>query len=361
MENRLSFIDKILKNRLLSHSIFWILFLIAQSQIFLFRGVSFTTSAVLMASIFPSMLMAAYFLTYYQIPHLALKKKYVQFVLSLILSTYLFTVIARLLTVFIAEPYLDMEEIPSTDFVWIVMGSINRLTRSYLLSVYLGAVIMAIIKLIKLRSEEKAKIERLEKEKTTTELNFLKAQIHPHFLLNTLNNIYALTIKKSDKAPETVLKLSEMLTYVLYKCNEKYVALKDEVKLIENYLALERLRYDDQLKLKFTKDLSQASNLQIAPVILLSIVENAFKHGASSDIANPEIFIRLKVHESQLHFEVQNTKSEVKQDDPNNFTKGIGSENVKKQLELLYPNRHSFVVTEEKRLYLVTLTLDLNP
>lgn len=349
--------DRILRNRPLTHVAFWLIMLLVLSQIFLYAGQSFYASIVFVLAIFPAMLLAAYTLVYYQIPKLAFKKKYVLFVLSLFVSAYVYTVIARVLTVYVAEPIiLGAQEMPDPDFFLVVLGSFDRLLRNYLVSVYLAASIMAIIKLIKLRSEEFVSIERLQREKATSELNFLKAQIHPHFLLNTLNNLYALTIKKSDKAPETVLKLSEMLSYVLYKCNEKYVLLQDEITLLENYIALERLRYASGLKLNFTHNLTN-QNYKIAPLILLSIVENAFKHGISGDVNEPEVRIDLSAVNGKLKFEVFNTKNPHKQLDPENYTKGIGSKNVKKQLDLLYPNEYSLDVSEEKETYTVQLTL----
>lgn len=357
MENKSRFIDKILKNRPLSHVVFWLIMLLLLSQIFLYSGQSFFASIVFVLAIFPAMLLAAYTLVYYQIPKLAFNGKYFLFVLSLLISSYVYTVLARILTVYVAEPLvLGVEAMPDPDFFLVVLGSFDRLLKNYLVSVYIAASIMAIIKLIKLRSEESIGWERLEREKATSELNFLKAQIHPHFLLNTLNNLYALTIKKSEKAPETVLKLSEMLSYVLYKCNEKYVLLQDEITLIENYIALEELRYGSELKLKFSHNLTN-NNYKIAPLILLSLVENAFKHGVSGDVNQPEIKIDLKAMDGQLMFEVFNTKNPNKQLDPNNYTKGIGSKNVKKQLDLLYSNEYALNVLEEKETYTVKLTL----
>lgn len=304
--------------------------------------------------------MAAYFLVYHQLPRYAYKKKYIKFLGSLLLSMYAFTVLARLLVVFVVEPILGVvENTTNTEMFLLVLFSLDRLGRNYLLPVYIAPFIMASIKLIKQRSEEKRRLEELEKEKTTSELNFLKAQIHPHFLLNTLNNIYALTLKKSDKSAESVLKLSEMLTYVLYRCNEKYVLLKDEIQLLENYIALEKLRYGPDLKLSFDKNISE-EDIQIAPLILLSIVENAFKHGASNDLNKPIITIQLQATKNVIAFTVFNTKSKTAQEDLTKYTKGIGSSNMKKQLDLLYPENHELKVTEADTAYEVLLKIHLN-
>ena len=356
----MTFIDNILKNRILTHILFWVVMLIFTSQVFFYAGQNLIYSLTSISVLLPSMLIAAYFLVYYQVPKLVYKKKYFQFVISLIVSAYICTVLARLLTVLVAEPLMGIVELtPKSEMLYRVLTSISRLARSYLLSIYIIPIIMLGIKLIKQKSEEQRKLESLEKEKATSELNFLKAQVHPHFLLNTLNNIYALSLKKSDKTPESILKLSEMLTYVLYKCNEKYVLLDNEIQLLKNYIDLERLRYGEELQLHFDNRVTDHS-IKIAPVILLSIVENAFKHGVSGAIDNPEVNIYMETIDNMLLFKVFNTKNEFKQDDATDYTKGIGSENVKKQLDLLYPNMHTFEVNETRNSYEVTLKLQLN-
>jgi len=361
METKFSFIDRFLGNRWLTHVTFWLVLLILQSQVFLYSGSSFKQILLFSGVMLPPIIMAAYLLVYYQVPVYLLKGKYLLFGLSFLVSAYVFTVLARSLTVFVAEPIIGIEDAFSN---WEMFGRIltspERLARNYLLSVYLAPCIMVVIKLVKQRSQERRLLQQLEKEKMTTELSFLKAQIHPHFLLNTLNNIYALTLKQSEKAPEMVLKLSEILTYVLYKCNEKYVPLTSEIQLIENYISLEKLRYAEGLQLSFEKEIQDEQSIMIAPLILLSIVENAFKHGASSDINTPEVRIQLGASKDHIQFEVYNTKSATKQSDDNQYTKGIGSKNVIKQLDLVYPNNYQFDVEEQKESYKVTLSIHQN-
>ena len=362
METSFTFLDRILKHRFVSHTIFWIGILVLQSQIFLYSGRPFLDSFVITLTMLPAILLAAYSLNYYQIPKLALKRRYISFAISLILTVYFYTGLARILNLYIAEPILGLEqERPPWDFIWFIYKDIMRLAQNYLVSVYLAAIIMAVIKLIRQREQEKVRIERLEKEKKTTELNFLKAQIHPHFLLNTLNNIYALSIKKSEKTPDSVLKLSDMLKYVLYKGNEKFVSLKNEIELLENYIALEKLRYDEHLIVDFKQEVENPESIKIAPLVLMSLVENSFKHGASGDVENPTIKMSLKASKTQIIFSIFNTKNQIKQTDKSQYTKGIGSKNIKKQLELIYPNQHIFEVIEEHKSYSVTLIITLDP
>jgi two-component system LytT family sensor kinase len=198
----------------------------------------------------------------------------------------------------------------------------------------------------------------LEKEKVTAELNFMKAQIHPHFLFNTLNNLYVLTLQKSEKAADTVLKLSEMLDYMLYKCNESTVSISEEIQLIQNYIDLEELRYGDRLELVFNKNIDNAQT-QIAPLVLVSLIENAFKHGASGTVTVPKIKIEISVKDEQLLFSIYNTKPIHVQKDNPSFKNGIGLVNTKSQLQLIYPEMHSIEIIEDKTSYEVKLQINL--
>ncbi|WP_160164101.1 sensor histidine kinase [Nafulsella turpanensis] len=216
---------------------------------------------------------------------------------------------------------------------------------------------MTVLKQQKSQLEMKQRNILLEKEKASTELHFLKAQIHPHFLFNTLNNLYVLSLKKSDKAPETVIKLSEILDYILYKGNEEIVSVEKEVKLLDNYIALEQLRYSNQLKISFVKNIENES-VEVSPLLLLTIVENAFKHGASGSLDAPLIKIELIVKDQQLFFKVFNTKSLCFEADNTEIKQGIGVSNIRRQLALIY-REYDFAIQESKEDYLVTLSINL--
>lgn len=352
MEKQNKWIDQILQNRVASHLLFWVVLLFVTSLLGSFNG-SFKFSLINNAALLPSQMMAAYLLSYYQIPELLLKKQYLKFFLSFIGSAFVLMIIARLMVIYIAEPFFrtDFEQETFLEillepfYLWIV----------YFPAVYLFPSIMLVIKTFKERFEERHQLEILQKEKATTELNFLKAQIHPHFLFNTLNNLYSLTLDKSDQAPEVVEKLSDMLDYMLYQCSDPTVAIHKEVSLLENYITLETIRYGDLLDLVFNKNIEN-SEVEIAPLILLSIVENAFKHGASGNLKNPTIHIDLTVTNEHLYFKVFNTK-------PTTPTavlkKGMGSVNVKRQLDLIYPEKHSLIVEDKLDSYSLVLEIDL--
>ncbi|MEM8969443.1 MAG: sensor histidine kinase [Bacteroidota bacterium] len=210
--------------------------------------------------------------------------------------------------------------------------------------------------MIKDRGIEKQKIEMLKQEKANAELNFLKAQIHPHFLFNTLNNLYALTLEKSDEAPEVVAKLAEMLDYMLYRCQDEKVPISQEIALLKNYIDLEKLRYGDRLTLDFTHSVDNPQT-PIAPLILISIVENAFKHGVSSVVGPAVVSISLEVLNGRLNFNVINSKPTVTEEDSMDCRKGIGVQNAQRQLDLLYPNQYEWHTEEHAETYKVHLSL----
>ena len=336
------------------HFLFWAGVLLAapftSTQNLTEMGEAFVFRAIGM----PVKMMATYLLVYFQILQLLQKKKYIQFAVSLVVSILFFTVLARFINIHIAERLTDPQGPRESlgqiirEFEFAVFGYFGR--------VYAVAFLFLFVKVIKDRGVEKQKIEILKQEKATAELSFLKAQIHPHFLFNTLNNLYALTLDKSDEAPEVVAKLAEMLDYMLYRCQSDKVPIGQEIALLEHYIDLERLRYGDRLQLDFTYSVDDPQTL-VAPLILISIVENAFKHGVSSVLGPAVVAISLKVKNGGLHFRVLNTKPGVTQDDEMDYRKGIGVQNAKRQLDLIYPNQYEWQIKEQEETYEVNLNL----
>jgi two-component system LytT family sensor kinase len=194
----------------------------------------------------------------------------------------------------------------------------------------------------------------LENEKLISELAFLKSQINPHFLFNSLNNIYSLAYQKSDKTPEAILKLSEIMRYMLYESNENKVALSDEIRYLENYIELQKLRFKNAAYIKFEIN-GDIQNQTITPLVLISFVENAFKHGVATDKENP-IRIVLNVASDKLFFQVINKKNNQNKDD----TGGIGLQNVKRRLDLLYRAQYRFHIEDNQDLYNCELYLNLS-
>jgi len=206
--------------------------------------------------------------------------------------------------------------------------------------------------------DQKEKKELLRRN-MESELNFLKSQINPHFLFNVLNSIYALSLKKSDQTPEIILKLSEIMRYMLYESNEKTVLLEREIENIQNYLDLERLRRPN-LKIDALILEGEIDQQEIAPLLLNPFVENAFKHGSKGEEMENYVKISLKVKDGILHFDINNSKSSKNKISTNYKNGGIGIENVKSRLNLLYKNKHNLKIKDLEFEYSVSLIVDLN-
>ena len=174
---------------------------------------------------------------------------------------------------------------------------------------------------------------RLHIEKQQAELNYLKSQTNPHFLFNTLNNIYALARDKSDLAPESILRLSKILRFMLYETSGDYIAIEQEIKIMNDYIALEKLRYDESLRVDLKHDVENMKQA-LPPLLLMPLVENAFKHGVSETRNQPFVDIFLAVNKRQLKFTVKNSTESFPEE--RNVKENIGLSNLRRQLELLY-------------------------
>jgi two-component system, LytTR family, sensor histidine kinase AlgZ len=203
--------------------------------------------------------------------------------------------------------------------------------------------------------ELEAKRKELENEKLTAELTFLKAQINPHFLFNTLNNLYYLAFTNSPNTTEVIAKLSQMMRYMIYDSNHEKVPLSKEIEYIENYISLEKLRLNNQIPINFEVD-GDINQVKIVPLILITFLENAFKHGVSNNSINAFISVNLSVQNSTIVYTVENSKLAT-----NNHEKsGIGLQNVKRRLDLSYPLKSSIEVVETGKTYKTCLTLDIS-
>lgn len=191
----------------------------------------------------------------------------------------------------------------------------------------------------------------LQKEKTETELKYLKGQINPHFLFNTLNNIYALARKGSEQTAESILRLSKMMRFILYEASNQQIQLKDELALIQDYIKLEELRYTSRLEVTYSESIDDPEQ-RIAPLLLIHFVENAFKHGVSESRSESFIKVNIELTKKILRATVVNSKpAETKKNGVS-----IGMENVKKQLNILYP-QHKLDVRDEAQRYAVELVI----
>jgi sensor histidine kinase YesM len=212
------------------------------------------------------------------------------------------------------------------------------------------------IKLIKRWWLKLKETEQLAREKIKAELQLLKAQVHPHFLFNTLNNIYFFTMSGSPKAPEMIEKLSGLLHYILHECDQPLVPLEKEIKMIRDYMELEKVRYGEQM-IMLVELPGDCKNKTIAPLLLIPFVENSFKHGASKVLTTPRVKLKIQVTNNTLHFFIENSKPSINE---TTLTKGsIGLKNVRKRLELLYPGDHQLRLVAASEVFTVDLKIQL--
>lgn len=223
---------------------------------------------------------------------------------------------------------------------------------------YITITSAVIIKMIKLRYKSQEVEERLISEKLQSELSFLRAQTNPHFLFNTLNNLFVLARKKSDKTADAIMMLSKIMRFVLYECRAPRIAVADEAKVIRDYIELEKLRYNQRLKVDYSESIDN-SHAAISPLLLLPFVENSFKHGAGATTGDVSIRIELTLENNQLKFLVHNTV-DSDHEHTQNGTGGIGLKNVKRQLDLLYPEHHALSIGRENGMYKADLKVNLN-
>jgi two-component system LytT family sensor kinase len=220
-----------------------------------------------------------------------------------------------------------------------------------MLSIFFFGIIRHVYNYIKLKQAS----QQLRIEKQEAELNYLKSQTNPHFLFNTLNNIYSLARDKSDLAPESILRLSKILRFMLYETSGKYIAIEQELKIMSDYIALEKLRYDESLHVNFNYDIEDMKQA-LPPLLLIPLVENAFKHGVSETRNQPFVDIHLSVNKRQLAFFVKNSTEPSPGE--SSIKENIGLSNLRRQLELLYKD-YSLSVQESGSVFTATLKINL--
>ncbi|RYG15087.1 MAG: hypothetical protein EOO07_16185, partial [Chitinophagaceae bacterium] len=233
----------------------------------------------------------------------------------------------------------------------------TRTYPSYMLeSFFISGFFLVISSLLKFATDwfSNERIQRnLESQKKDMELQFLKSQLNPHFLFNSLNNIYSLAYQKSDKTADAILKLSEIMRYMIYESNDSWVALSKEVEYVQSYIELQKLRFKDGAAVELTLN-GEIDNQHVVPLILISFVENAFKHGVANDPEDP-IRINIIANQKILHFSITNKKSKTNKD----AMGGVGLNNVERRLQLLYPDRYKLNIVNSATHYTSELMLDI--
>ncbi|GAA3612416.1 histidine kinase [Flavivirga amylovorans] len=300
----------------------------------------------------PITIATTYVFIYKLVPNYLITKKYFQFglysVYTIIISSYLIVI-----SVFYGLIYLS-------HFKYADMAPISRNLFFVATAVYLVVIVVSGFKLLKLNLKQVEQTNKLENKVLETQLklkeqqlNYLKMQIHPHFLFNTLNTMYGFALKKADEAPEMILKLSNLLDYLLYKVDKPFVQLTDDIDHIKDYIELEKMRFNDTLDIVFFTE-NIPNDIKIAPMLLLPFIENSFKHGAIKN-GLLSIKINLNCRDKNIHFNIENTSTQ-----PDTYKNGIGLENIQKRLDLLYKDNYTLNITKNNDFFKVNLILNTN-
>lgn len=300
-------------------------------------------------SLLPPKLILTYFLLYFIIDQGLMKNKRIgRLVLWTIPVVLACIMIHRVIVYYYITPVIYNEAWGEQK-----LFEVKRMLSAFL-DIGFAASLAVAMKLLRMYWIGREREKGLVKEKLEAELKFLRNQTNPHFLFNTLNNIYALARKKSELTADVVLKLSKLLRFMLYESRKDRIPLADEIRMVEDYLELERIRYNERLSIEFSKKIDDPTQ-DIAPLLLLPFIENAFKHGASETRFDSFIKIDIVLEKGVLYFFIENTKDDTGE---TGVTENIGLSNVRRQLELMY-NEHTLQVENKKDRFIVQLTVNL--
>ena len=345
-------------NRILLHISFWIVF-ISQRVLneYLWAkdklpdsvdyGLLKDTNLSAWLYIIPELIFAYYF-TYIGLQKIFDKKRNILLSIAEI-SLVLFVCIwaVRFVATYIVFPHI-YHLTPSPDF------ELRRALWVFLNFVFSSGIMLA-IKFGRSELKNKEREKELIKEKLSTELKLLRNQINPHFLFNSLNSIYALSRKKSEKAPEAIMKLSDLLSFMLYESGKETISIQEEMSFLKDYIELQKIRYNDKLTLEILEDIDNF-NEPITPLLFIPLVENAFKHGVEENTADSFINIEIMLKNRQLNFMIENNFETIH---PKKEKENIGLTNTKRQLELIY-QEHTFEIIKSENTFKVLITINLD-
>lgn len=295
----------------------------------------------------PFVILITYFILYYLIPRFSKQNDKGQLFLWIVAVLAFLGIGIRYYKLYVVFPLSDPSQAVNYE-IWDFRRIISEIFA------WMAVISIAIaIKVIKNRTELQQKNEQLMNEKKVAELNFLKAQMHPHFLFNTLNTLYSETIQDTGKAEQVVLHLSNLLRFILDECDKPLIAIQKEIKVIQDYIQLEKLRYNSRLKVNLSV-LKVDPDLLISPLIFLPFIENSFKHSLNNLRGDININIEISFKDNRFYLLVDNDNNKaVKPIEDHAFGKGIA--NVRRQLELLYGKEYALTIDDEQNKYRVSL------
>ncbi|WPU97047.1 histidine kinase [Mucilaginibacter sabulilitoris] len=333
------------KGSIIYHFLFWLLAYIF--WIFVFRNSTLVLTHAITIQFCYLLFIAAnyYFNTLYNIPQLLDKKQYAKFgclfILTIAITALVRIPVSMLVTIYVFK-------VAGAHFNYLTIFYDSFVNILFWVALILGGKMIG----EKIRSE--IYIEKIEKEKAANELNFLRAQFNPHFLFNSINSIYGHIDKSNKPAREMLLSFSEMLRYQLYECNVAQIEIDRELNYMKNYIDLQKSRIDERIKVSFC-DGQIGSNLKIAPLLLITFIENAFKYVGFNEGRDNYIDISLTHNNGKLVFKAANSKDACIS--RGEKSSGLGVANAKRLLELLYPDKHLLHINDQEESYEITLTL----
>ena len=334
------------KYRVWRHLVFWVTHTLLIAFVWQSLGRSIERNVLQGSFWIPVRMLYCYPLIYWVLPRYLLKGRYIVFTLIILLwgvGGYFLNYSFR---TFIFIPLQEVLHFDPIDR--------NRWSPNSFLVLTTTAGIVCIIFLFKHWLMKQQQLMRAEKEKITAELQLLKAQVHPHFLFNTLNNIYSFSLSQSPETPQMILRLSSLLSYMLYDCRADEVLLEKEIQVMKDYIELEKARYGDKIDISLNIE-GDIKDKFIAPLLLLPFLENAFKHGTSDQLEKPWLGVDIAVKQYTLHCKIANSKNNhVPPGRP-----GIGIENVRKRLQFIYPDKHELKTSDEGDFFVASLRIEL--
>jgi hypothetical protein len=342
-------VQRIASNRFVHHVLFWVSYWVLTSFSDGLYDYDFSKIFLHGLSHLPLTVLATYTFVYWIFPRF-FKDKKVTFVITSLLFLIAFVLLKRISIQYFQYPVFYVD----ADYTFTFLNWYRIVSTALSLCATIG--IFFGLKYYKGWKVQIQRAEELSREKRDAELQFLKAQLHPHFLFNSLNSLYYEVVSKSDKAPDLLIKLSDLLRFILHDCQEEWIGLDKELELIENYISIEKSRYGDRLvvHLEITGDRS----VQIPPLLCFSLVENAIKHGMSDQVERCNISIQIGVEGDRISLNVSNPVLTAGKSDPMGASKGIGLENVHRQLQLLFGE--DFVLESRTEGPLYTSILEFN-
>ncbi|PUB32733.1 histidine kinase [Elizabethkingia sp. YR214] len=302
------------------------------------------------------MLLGAFINNFFLIPRYLIRYRWVKYIICVFVLFFLTTIFSSVFWNHLIKMYPQSCQCNYSILAIYINNNdvVNQYFRTYP-NIIFYMLVFAIGYFIQYGFQKVITRKQIEAHQRESELMLLKSQVNPHFLFNIMNTIYSLSLKKSDKAPHIILKLSEILRYNLYETNTPFVSLDKELRIIENYIDLEKARLKYPEKVSFINKV-KGEEIEIAPLLILPLVENAFKHGIDSNIEQGFIEIIVSENNNSFNFQCRNNyKEKKKKQEPG----GLGFKNLKKRLDLIYPNRHSLNIDSSKQIFEVILKIQL--